>query len=151
VLTPEGLQVTVLGTQFTVFSRQRRSQITLRTGKVALKMSRMPQEPAIIMKAGDLVMMDNVGKVTRTHTANPEIQSSWKQKRIMLERTSLKEIASILQETYGFQVDIKDPELANRTATGSFPARNADEVLEMITELFDINFTRLENKIVFKD
>ncbi|MVM28568.1 DUF4974 domain-containing protein [Spirosoma sp. HMF4905] len=151
VVTPKGLQVTVLGTQFTVFARQRRSQITLRTGKVALQMSQTPKSPSIIMKPGDLVTMDNSGKLTRAHTANPEIQSAWKHQRITLDRTSLKEIAAILQENYGFQVEIKDPELANRTATGSFPAHNADEVLDMITELFDINLTRQNNKIVFKD
>ncbi len=151
VLTPKGLQVTVLGTQFTVFARQRRSQITLRTGKVSLQMSQTPKAPSIIMKPGDLVTLDKSGKLTRAHTANPEVQSAWKEQRITLERTSLKEIASILQENYGFQVEIKDPELAYRTATGSFPAHNADEVLEMITELFDINFTRQNNKIVFKD
>ncbi|QMW04802.1 FecR family protein [Spirosoma foliorum] len=151
VVTPKGLQVTVLGTQFTVFARQRRSQITLRTGKVALQMSQTPKAPSIIMKPGDLVTMDNAGKLTRAHTANPEVQSAWKHQRFTLERTSLNEIASILQENYGFQVEIKDPELANRTATGSFRASNADEVLEMITELFDINLTRQDNKIVFKD
>ncbi|QDK79008.1 DUF4974 domain-containing protein [Spirosoma sp. KCTC 42546] len=151
VVTPKGLQVTVLGTQFTVFARQRRSQITLRTGKVALQMSQTPKAPSIIMKPGDLVTLDNSGKLTRAHTTNPEVQSAWKHQRITLERTSLKEIAAILQETYGFQVEIKEPELADRTATGSFPAHNADEVLEMITELFDINFTRQNNKIVFKD
>lgn len=151
VVTPEGLQITVLGTQFTVFARQRRSQIVLRTGKVSLQLSQTPKAPPIVMKPGDLVAVDNQGTLTRTHILNPEIHASWKNQRFTLERTSLKEIGSILQENYGFQVEIKDPELANRTATGSFTAKNSDEVLDMITELFGINFTRQDNTIVFKD
>lgn len=151
VNTPKGIQVTVLGTEFTVFARPRRSQITLLTGKVALRMNHEPLAPAIIMKPGDLVAVDPSGKWIRGHTKNPQVQVAWKQQRITLERTSLKEIADIIQENYGFEVEIKDPELAGRTATGSFPAHNIDEVLDMITELFAINFTRQNNKIVFKD
>lgn len=151
VNTPKGLQVTVLGTEFTVFARQRRSQIMLLTGKVALRMSHTPHAPTIVMKPGDLVTLDPFGKLTRRHTKTPEVQLAWKQQRINLDRTSLKEIAAIIHENYGFDVEIKDAELASRTATGSFPAHNIDEVLDMITELFAINFTRQNNKIVFKD
>lgn len=151
VNTPKGIQVIVLGTEFTVFARPRCSQITLLTGKVALRMAHAPQAPAIIMKPGDLVAVDPFGKLIRGHTKTPEVQTAWKQQRITLERTSLKEIADIIQENYGFEVEIKGTELAGRTATGSFPAHNIDEVLDMITELFAINFTRQNNKIVFKD
>ncbi|WP_138475464.1 FecR family protein [Dyadobacter bucti] len=151
VITPDGLNVTVLGTEFTVFARRRKSQVVLRTGQVSLRMNKADQTPSIVMKPGDLVMVDRSGKLTREHNPNPENHSSWKNHRITLERTSLREIAFILQENYGFQVEIKDTALADRTATGSFPARNADEVLDMVTELFDINFTRQNKTIVFKD
>lgn len=151
VVTPTGLHVTVLGTQFTVFARPRRSQVTLRTGKVALQMSQTPKSPAIIMKPGDLVEVNPTGTLKKSHTRTPEHYASWKIHQITLDRTSLREIAAILEESYGFQVELKDPELANRTATGLLPAQNADVALELIADLFDINFTHHENKIIFKD
>ncbi len=151
VSIPSGLEVNVLGTQFTVFARSRRSQVTLRSGKVALQMKQAPQASPLVMKPGDLVVVNPSGKLSRSHTAHPEQYASWKDHHLTLNRTSLRELASILEETYGFEVEINDPELASRTATGLLPAENPEATLELIAELFAINFTRHDNRIVFKD
>lgn len=151
VSTATGMTITVLGTEFTVFARPRRSQVILRTGKVALQTHSITKALPIVMKPGDMVAINGVGKLSRTHTAKPERYSSWKNHLIVLERTSLQEIAVMLEETYGFQVELKGPDLANRTATGSLPVQNADVALELIADLFDINFVHHENKVIFKD
>lgn len=151
VITSRGLNVEVLGTQFTVFDRPRRSQVTLRTGKVALQVHKGSQAPAIIMKPGDLVIVDNRGKLSQSHTPTPERYASWKDRQITLDRTSLEEIAATLEEIYGFQVEVKGPDLTGRTATGLLPTRNPDTALELIAVLFDINFTRHDNKVIFRD
>ena len=94
VTTPKGLAVNVLGTQFTVFSRERRTQVALRSGKVELTMPQQAHQEPLTMKPGDLVTLDAAGKLALQQTAHPENLSAWKEHRITFEKTSLREIAA---------------------------------------------------------
>ncbi|GAB4033863.1 FecR family protein [Spirosoma gilvum] len=149
VLTPKGLAVNVLGTQFTVFSRERRTQVVLRSGKVALTLPKQSNEPALIMKPGDLVTLDAQGKLALKQTLHPENASSWKQHRFTFETTSLREIAQTLHDNYGLTVNIEGEELANRTISGAFPAQDANELIKLVADLLQINYHRDNNDVTF--
>lgn len=149
VTTSKGLAVNVLGTQFTVFSRARRTQVVLRSGKVELTMPRQSNNRPLTMKPGDLVVLDAEGKLAVRQTAHPEELSAWKQHRFTFEQTSLREISQILQENYGLAVRIDGDELANRTISGSFPAQNANELIQLVAELLQINYFRDNNNVTF--
>lgn len=149
VQTPKGLTVTVLGTQFTVLSRERNTRVALRSGRVELRLGKQTGHAPLTMRPGDLVTLDNRGKLALRQTPHPEALSAWKQHRFTFEQTSLREIADILNENYGLTVTIASAELANRTISGSFPARNANEVVQMVAELLQINYHRDDNRILF--
>lgn len=149
VLTQKGLAVNVLGTQFTVFSRERRTQVVLRSGKVALTLPKQPNKPAMLMKPGDLVTLDAQGKLALKQTQHPENASSWKQHRFTFETTSLREIAQILHDNYGLIVKIEGEELANRTISGAFPAQDANELIKLVADLLQINYHRDNNNVTF--
>lgn len=151
VSTSTGLKVTVLGTAFTVFARPRGSQVTLRSGKVALQADRKRADPDIIMAPGDIVSINTAGELSRSHTSRPEHVSSWKEHMITLDRTSLLEISAILEEIYGFRVELNEPELGTRTATGMLPIQNAETALELVSDMFAIHFHREDDKIIFKN
>ncbi|MBD2702924.1 FecR domain-containing protein [Spirosoma sp. BT702] len=150
VLTPKGLNVTVLGTQFTVFSRERNTRVVLRSGRVQLTLPRVHQRP-LLMKPGDLATLDRKGQLALVKTVHPEAMASWKQHRFTFELTSLREIADMLHENYGLQITIKHDQLADRTISGSFPARDANEVLQLVAQLLQINYSREDNRVTFTD
>ena len=54
-----------------------------------------------------------------------------------------------MQENFGVTIEFREEILANRTLTGSFHAENADELLQVISELLEINFNRQNNKVTF--
>ncbi len=151
VSTATGLKITVLGTEFTVLARPRGSQVILRTGKVALQTTQIPENQPIVMSPGDIVAIGTDGKLSRSHTSRPEHYSSWKDHILTLDRTSLREITAILEDTYGFPIELQDPVLGNKTATGLLPVQNADTALELIADMFDISFTRQGDKVIFTD
>lgn len=151
VSTPKGLNVTVLGTEFTVLSRNRKTQVVLRSGKVALTMAQQAGKPPLMMRPGDLVTLDPAGQLTKQQTAHPEAAVAWKNHRFTFEQTSLREVAALLEENYGLSVNIETPELASRTVSGSFPARDADEVLKLMAELLQINYTHTNNRVTFTE
>ncbi len=150
VSTPKGLNIIVLGTQFTVFSRERATRVALRSGRVQLTTGHKA-EPSLIMHPGDLATLNPQGKLALTHTAHPEAMASWKDHRFSFEQTSLREIAEMLHENYGLTVSIENAPLASRTISGSFTANNANEVLQLIAQLLQINYSRENERVSFTD
>ncbi|GAB2564456.1 FecR family protein [Spirosoma areae] len=150
VLTAKGLHVTVLGTQFTVLSRERATRVVLRSGRVQLTTQR-PGQPPLLMRPGDLATLNPRGQLNLTRTAHPEALASWKHQRFTFEQTSLREIADLLHDNYGLTVIIEQASLADRTISGSFPARNANEVLQVVAQLLQINYTRENDRVTFTD
>jgi transmembrane sensor len=150
VVTPKGLNVTVLGTQFTVFSRERATRVALRSGRVQLT-TRQQTQPPLVMQPGDLVTLNRQGKLALTRTVHPEYMASWKDHRFDFSQTSLREIADLLHDNYGLAVTIESPQLAGRTVSGSFTARNANELLQLIAQLLQINYIRENDRVSFTD
>lgn len=151
VVTPKGLKVTVLGTEFTVMGRARKTQVALRSGKVELTLAKKTEQPPLTMQPGDVVVLDLTGQFARHRMSNPEAAVDWVKHRFTFEQTSLGEIAALLEENYGLRVTIASPELAARTVSGSFPAHNADDVLKLMADLLQINYTRDNNRVFFTD
>ena len=64
--------------------------------------------------------------------------------------TRLREIARIIEETYGYEVVIRDESLANKRFQGSVPAEDLDILLEGLSETFDIHITRQRQQIIIQ-
>lgn len=103
------------------------------------------------MAPGDLVTLNRQGKLALTRTAHPEIMAAWKDHRFNFDQTSLREIADILHENYGLTVTLGTSQLAGRTISGSFTARNANELLKLIAQLLQINYIRENDRVSFTD
>lgn len=151
VITPKGLNVTVLGTEFTILGRARKTQVTLRSGKVELTLAQKNEQLPLTMQPGDVVILEPTGQFARRRINNPEAAAAWKNHRFTFEQTSLGEVAALLEENYGLRVTIASPELAARTVSGSFPAHNADDVLKLMADLLQINYTRDNDRVLFTD
>lgn len=148
VKTPNSLDVVVLGTEFTVYSRTNRMQVVLNHGKVALQSEASKQTEPIVLKPGDVVTLVDQ-KIQRKHVANPERFAAWKDELFVFESTPLSQVAQLLRDNYGLKVDIPDPALARETISGSFKATNADELLISLSKALDIQAVRRGKKVTF--
>lgn len=151
VQTANGLTVTVLGTQFTVFSRSRGTRVVLHSGRVVLGVRTRTGPSGLTLRPGELATLGQNGRLTVTSLAQPQALSAWKQHRLTFDRTPLREISAMLHDTYGLRVSVATPDLADRTISGSFPARNADEIIAVVAELLAVNYHRDGNRVVFTD
>lgn len=146
VRTPNALAVRVLGTEFSVCARQRRTNVVLKRGKVEVAYSPKAQ-PArqIALRPGDWLAINRAGAMQVKHTTHPEYQSAWAQHRFVFDENTLTDIADIIQDNYGYSVNITAPGLASRPVSGSFQANSAEELAAVIAELLGVNY-RIENK-----
>ena len=137
VKTLRNFEVVVLGTEFSVFSRQRGGKIVLDKGKVKINYKTAQTKKTLLMKPGDVVAFDKKNQVSRKVLSEPPSFSSWKEKLFIFQETPLTELALLLHETYGLNVSI-DSALMQRKLMGSFRAKNVDEFLQAISELLEI-------------
>lgn len=150
VHTNRGVEVVVLGTEFNVYDRPAGTKVVLSEGAIQLNYT-SPAESVrqLRLKPGDAVRVDPSGQLTQSHTTHPELSTAWQDHRFVFTSTSVREIATLLRDTYNLQVVLKNQELADRTVTGSFQARNADEFLQVVAELLEINYKQKDNTVTF--
>lgn len=142
VKSANNFEVVVLGTEFTVYARKRGSKVILNKGKVQLRYQEGKQSKNVMMKPGELLTLDRHNHVLIKETAELQAYSAWEDQRFVFEETTLEEVAYLLEENYGLQVEIKGSELSKRVLMGSFRAENVDELLKSISELLNINVVR---------
>jgi transmembrane sensor len=150
VHTNRGVEVVVLGTEFNVYDRPQETKIVLSHGAIQLNYT-SPTKPVrhLRLKPGDAVRVDPSGQLIQSHTAQPEVSTAWRDHRFVFKSTTVREIADLLRDTYDLRLVLKNQELANRTITGSFQAHNADEFLQVVAELLEINYKQKDNTITF--
>jgi len=150
VKTGQGFEVIVFGTEFSVFARPRGAKVVLDKGKVQVNYTQEKETGSVFLKPGDLLTLGKNGA--------PDIRPvetgkyiAWKDHRFVFEHTKVLELAGMLRDIYGLSVKIEDQTLAGRTLEGTFQAENADELLDVISELLHIKVTRNGNTVFLQN
>jgi len=99
------------------------------------------------MKPGQFVTLDQTNHIAQNVIKRSQVHPTWSEKRFVFDETPLREVAYMLEESYGLQVEINDPELAQRVLVGSLRADNADQLLQSISELLAIHVVRRGNRV----
>ncbi len=137
VHTPDQLEIEVVGTEFVVYSRPRSSQVILNKGKVVLRNLADTITRPLVIKPGDVVTIQK-GKFTVQERQPTQKYTAWKEHRFVFDQTPLAEIAYQVKENFGITIQIQNTEIANRALTGTFEAVSADELLEVVAKVLDV-------------
>jgi transmembrane sensor len=153
VQTSNNIEVEVLGTEFVVDARAKGTKVFLSKGKVQLNALQgdAAETKPVTMQPGDVILVDNKGKMSIQSNQPIEMHTAWKEKRFIFYDTSLREISDRIYEIYGVQVAIPDTALANRTISGNYKADNIDELLQSLSELLDMEVSKSEDLIILTD
>jgi transmembrane sensor len=138
VKTSDEFQVEVLGTTFSVFARPRGTKVALKSGSVRIDYSQNDERKEVMMEPGDLAFLDQAGEVQLKKIQDTKTFAAWKEQRYVFNTTSVKEIIAMIEENFGQKVTLSDSNIANRTITGNFKTKNADELLKTISEVLDM-------------
>ena len=151
VHTTAGLQVEVLGTKFVVARRRDQTRVVLLSGKVRVEFEDH-QQPDVILRPGELVEThdDRPALVThqRVHTAP---YAAWKDAQLVLDETTMAELATRLHDTYGLDVVVTTPELNRRRMTGTVPVGDLPTLLQALEETFHLQATRRGNQLILAE
>jgi transmembrane sensor len=141
VYTDDGVAVEVLGTTFNVFHRVKETKVVLNSGRISLSLS--DNDGKIIMKPGD--MIEYKEKSYSKRTVNPSAYSSWTEKKVVLDHTSLRDMIDMLQNNYGVHVNVSSDELLNQTVSGSMPIGEASDMVKQVAVAFQLKVKKEEH------
>lgn len=139
--------VVVVGTVFNVKHRKKRSQVVLESGKVNLLVQQTGhREQQVFMKPGELADVGESAPV-RVRSVDPASFTSWQSNQLVFRKTTLQEIATQLEETYGYTVTFTDPALPDKRFSGSVPAQQPDLLLMTLSKLYNLNISKQNNQV----
>lgn len=140
------LDVHVLGTKFNVNTRRGKTRVILNSGKVKLFLAK-ENNKEVDMKPGELVDFSSAKKIVTRKAVVAAKYSSWVDKKLVFEETTLKEIASMLEENYGYKVAFSAPAIEKQTFTGTIDSGNIDLLFTILQKTFNISIIKKEGNI----
>lgn len=154
VHTTAGFSVEVLGTKFTVSRRRDQGRVVLLSGKVRVSFEDR-QHPDVLLKPGELVETREIRPaqpiVTTYRKVHTAPYASWKDAELVLDETTIAELATRLHDTYGLDVVVATPELNQRKVTGTVPVRDLNVLLQSLEETFHLQANRQGNRLTLTE
>lgn len=150
VQTAKNFEVEVLGTEFSVFARPRGSKVVLNKGKVQVNLLNENIHQKLIMKPGELLTLDNQNNLRVKTVSRLESYQASVDQHYVFDKTTLQEIIFLLAENYGIIAEVTDQEILNQTLSGTYTAKDGNELLDLIQEVLDVNILRQKDKIIFE-
>ncbi|REG83112.1 FecR family protein [Algoriphagus antarcticus] len=148
VFSSQNVAIEVLGTEFNVYNRSQETEVVLTSGLVTLSFPVKEKEGKILMNPGDLVEFKE--STFQRKTVNTSLYTSWKDKVLHLDETSLDEIIKMARNNYGIEIEIQDEGVLKQTASGSMPLGDAKNFMEQISKIFNIEIVKEQNKYLIK-
>lgn len=142
------LKVEVLGTIFNIKNRRGETDVVLETGKVKVVFNDR-QHPDIILLPGEMVAYESKTKQVKKLSADPEIQTAWVDKKIILHDATVKTIIEYLEDNYGYKVVLKDTAIGNKRMEGTLLLDNLPDVLFVLSTSLDIKIYKEDSTLIF--
>ena len=143
------LDIEVVGTQFNVINRHKSVEVVLNEGKVRLVLEDGDQK--IIMDPGELITYSSQNQDITRETVNPEIHSSWRNHKLILDGQTLLEFARILEDNYGVEAIFENETLPRKKITGTLPSDNLEVILTALRQIYRIDILIEGNRVIFKE
>lgn len=147
VVHAKPLDVRVLGTSFNLVNRTDNAALTLVEGKVAIEAGQ--QQKTIVQPHQQYTWHENAQNGQLQDVVSPERYASWRQSVWHFEQTPLRDIAQQLQDNYGKTVIFQDTQLAEKTLSGSAPAKTLPGLVKGIAASLSLRVEVMADQIVF--
>jgi len=144
----KNLAVEVLGTKFNVNDRRSNTHIVLQSGKVKVDLMKPSPQQSMFMRPGEYVGYVASNKKLIKRVVDTNLYTSWINNQLVFRKTTLKEIALLLEDNYGYQVIFKDDRLAQSRFTGTIPDDNINLLFTALSKLYDLQISQINKKII---
>lgn len=141
------VNIEVLGTTFNVKARHGKTNIALITGKIRIDYAHPAAgNKPVIMSPGDYVAYASKKLVETKKLLKPAQVSTWRASEISFTDATLKEIGETLQDSYGYEVAIKDTSLYGLKIEGDISVNSVADLLDVVSTTLNIKIEQSAEK-----
>ncbi len=143
------MNIEVLGTTFNVKKFGAVTNVSLNTGAIKIALKDDPNT-TIYLQPGDFISYSANEKRILKKQVKAELYSIWKEEKMELDNMPLFEIAGLLEDAYGYTIEIANQKLANSKVSGTLDLKDESTLLETLAFVLDINIVKKENVLSFQ-
>ncbi len=147
VHTADSLDVLVAGTEFEVSSVNDKSQIILINGKVNISINKASVKMKQVLMPGDMISIDYRTSTIGNKKVDAALYTGRRKAAFDLAHTSLLQLAQMLQDVYGYQVQLPASAVVQEEFSGTLPNGRLEDILDAITKLTGLNHS-VEAKVI---
>ena len=144
VIANKHLEVTVLGTVFNLSARQTETNADLYLEEGSVCLSSTSSGHSITMEPQDRAIVDYAtGEITVERLLSRPLTMA--QGYLTFDSTPLSKVVKTIESNFGCNVNVADKSLMAKTFSGSLPAKNINEALEVLCLSFETKVSRVGN------
>ena len=143
------MNIEVLGTTFNVKKIGAVTNVSLNTGAIKIALKDDPNT-TIYLQPGDFISYSAKEKRILKKQVKAELYSVWKEEKMELDNMPLFEIAGLLEDAYGYTIEIANKKLANSKVSGTLYLKDESTLLETLAFTLDIHIVKKENVLSFQ-
>ena len=151
IIATEETQTQVLGTSFNLraYANESLETLTVTTGKVAF--SSLNTDKKVILKPNQVGSYSLKSRImSKQELADPNYMA-WMNKIFVFNNQTLQSIVLSLSNAYGKPIEIRNKSLAKEHLTTSFNAMELDDVLLILSQTLDFEYSLVDSeKIIIK-
>jgi ferric-dicitrate binding protein FerR (iron transport regulator) len=142
------LTVTVLGTSFNLLARKDddKAELALESGSVRF-CSVMTGDNVVLEPNQRAVLNRKNGKITVLKSADVHTASAWQRGELIFRNTPLADVLNTVRETYGVSIETDCRDCLTDLFTGTIPASNLNEALDIIEKTYHFTATLQNSKV----
>lgn len=135
VTTDDGF-VRVLGTEFSISTRDEKTQVVLEEGSVEVTSYQENQQKKrqLILKPNHMAEFNGANDTLVVRWVNTEVYTSWKTNELVFDNTPLPEVLKRIEYTFGVTVEINDPALKQRKLSGTMENTKMNVILSTLSQ-----------------
>ena len=143
-------RVEVMGTVFNVVSREKEPvELSVQEGQVRITSGR-DETVQRVVKKGEKVVYYDKPKVIEVQDEEASNEVFWYSKTLVFERTPLLRVFKRLEEIYQVDIRLESEDLENCKLTGTYEMMTLENVLEIITSTFELDYQRDKDEIIIR-
>ncbi|MDF9796342.1 transmembrane sensor [Catalinimonas alkaloidigena] len=150
VNTSDEVDIEVLGTRFNVNNRRNTTEVVLNEGKVKVNFKAEQEKQEILMEPGELVAYSSTTQQYQKKLIDTKTRTSWKDKLLTFDSQSLKQIAQILEDNYGYTIQFANEEISTYEFTGTIPTDKVEALFTMLNKAFNLEIEKEGKQIWIK-
>jgi len=135
IVTNGSLTVKVLGTRFNFKSylNDTFSEVVLQEGSVSLSLAGNSTTNQVVLKPGERAVHENSSSKFNIEKVNINNYIGWKTGKLILNATSMTDVAKMLERWYNIEVKIEGSKILNYEFTTTFENESLSQVLELLS------------------